>query len=78
MERKKKLMINGTWIVISFWHFVDWAWQRGESSTTSIDMGISSGCNMACTFCYGVIQNRMVWDKLKKIFTPHKFSKTNL
>jgi radical SAM protein with 4Fe4S-binding SPASM domain len=43
-----------------FWHLdrVE-AWQKGERvAPLHIDMGISSGCNMACTFCYGVIQNR--------------------
>ena len=43
-----------------FWHLdrVE-AWQRGERiAPLHIDMGISSGCNMACIFCYGVIQNR--------------------
>ena len=43
-----------------FWHLDRLeAWQRGERvAPLHIDMGISSGCNMACTFCYGVIQNR--------------------
>ena len=43
-----------------FWHLdrVE-SWQKGERvAPLHIDMGISSGCNMACTFCYGVIQNR--------------------
>jgi len=43
-----------------FWHLdrVE-AWQRGERvAPLHIDMGISNGCNMGCTFCYGVIQNR--------------------
>ena len=35
------------------------AWQRGERvAPLHIDMGISAGCNMACTYCYGVIQGR--------------------
>jgi len=34
-------------------------WQQGERiAPLHIDMGISGGCNMACTFCYGVIQGR--------------------
>ena len=57
-----------------FWHLerVE-AWQRGEKvAPLHIDMGISSGCNMACTFCYGVIQNRDGFGtNSKKIFhTP--------
>ena len=59
-----------------FWHLdrVE-AWQRGERvAPLHIDMGISSGCNMACTFCYGVIQNRDGFGtNSKKIFhTPVK------
>ena len=43
-----------------FWHMdrVE-EWARGDKiAPLHIDMGISSGCNMGCTFCYGVIQNR--------------------
>ncbi len=54
-----------------FWHLdrVE-AWQKGERiAPLHIDMGISSGCNMACTFCYGVIQNRDGYGtNSKKIF----------
>lgn len=35
------------------------AWQKGERvAPLHLDMGISTGCNMACTYCYGVIQGR--------------------
>ena len=35
------------------------AWQNGERiAPLHIDMGISTGCNMACSYCYGVLQNR--------------------
>ncbi len=35
------------------------AWQKGERvAPLHIDMGITTGCNMACTYCYGVIQGR--------------------
>ena len=35
------------------------AWQQGERvAPLHIDMGITTGCNMACAYCYGVIQNR--------------------
>ena len=59
-----------------FWHLdrVE-AWQKGERiAPLHLDMGISSGCNMACTFCYGVIQNRDGFGtNSKKIFhTPTK------
>ena len=54
-----------------FWHLdrVE-AWQRGERvAPLHIDMGISNGCNMGCTFCYGVIQNRAGFGtNQKKIF----------
>ncbi|WP_459862176.1 radical SAM protein [Endothiovibrio diazotrophicus] len=34
-------------------------WKAGERiAPLHIDMGISTGCNMACTYCYGVLQNR--------------------
>ena len=34
-------------------------WQAGERvAPLHVDMGISAGCNMACTYCYGVIQGR--------------------
>jgi len=54
-----------------FWHLdrVE-AWQKGERiAPLHIDMGISSGCNMGCTFCYGIIQNRAGFGtNYKKIF----------
>jgi len=57
-----------------FWHLERLeSWQKGERvAPLHIDMGISSGCNMACTFCYGVIQNRDGFGtNSKKIFhTP--------
>ncbi len=35
------------------------SWQNGERIVPlHIDMGITTGCNMACTYCYGVIQGR--------------------
>ena len=61
VDNKKK--VNDKWNMDShklFWHLdrVD-AWQKGERvAPLHIDMGISNGCNMGCTFCYGVIQNR--------------------
>ena len=60
---KDEKIVDDKWNMDShklFWHLdrVE-AWQRGERiAPLHIDMGISSGCNMACTFCYGVIQNR--------------------
>lgn len=43
-----------------YWHLDRVAqWQRNERiAPLHIDMGISKGCNMACTYCYGVIQGR--------------------
>ena len=37
-----------------------------------IDMGFVNGCNMACTYCYGVIQNRAGYGTNAKniFFTP--------
>ena len=61
VDSKKK--VNDKWNMDShklFWHLdrVE-AWQKGERvAPLHIDMGISNGCNMGCTFCYGVIQNR--------------------
>jgi radical SAM protein with 4Fe4S-binding SPASM domain len=42
------------------WHLDRVAqWQAGERvAPLHVDMGISAGCNMACTYCYGVIQGR--------------------
>jgi radical SAM protein with 4Fe4S-binding SPASM domain len=42
------------------WHLDRVAdWQKGNRvAPLHIDMGIVTGCNMACTYCYGVIQNR--------------------
>ncbi len=42
------------------WHLDRVAeWQRGERvAPLHVDMGISAGCNMGCTYCYGVIQGR--------------------
>mgnify|MGYP001087967034 CR=1 FL=1 len=60
---KDEKKVNDKWNMDShklFWHLdrVE-KWQKGERvAPLHIDMGISSGCNMACTFCYGVIQNR--------------------
>lgn len=43
------------------WHLdrvVDWT--RGvRIAPLHIDLGITTGCNIACTFCYGVIQGRV-------------------
>jgi len=34
-------------------------WKQGKPiPPLHLDMGITTGCNMACTYCYGVIQNR--------------------
>lgn len=34
-------------------------WQKGERiAPLHLDMGISRGCNMACTYCYGILQGR--------------------
>ena len=76
---QKENKVNDKWNMDShklFWHLdrVE-AWQKGERvAPLHIDMGISSGCNMACTFCYGVIQNRDGFGtNSKKIFhTPVK------
>lgn len=76
---KEENKVNDKWNMDShklFWHLerVE-AWQKGERvAPLHIDMGISSGCNMACTFCYGVIQNRDGFGtNSKKIFhTPTK------
>jgi radical SAM protein with 4Fe4S-binding SPASM domain len=43
-----------------FWHLdrVN-AWVKGERiAPLHIDLGITTGCNMACSYCYGVIQGR--------------------
>ncbi len=76
-EKEKK--VDDKWNMDShklFWHLDRLeAWQKGERvAPLHIDMGISSGCNMACTFCYGVIQNRDGFGtNSKKIFhTPVK------
>lgn len=35
------------------------AWQRGERiSPLHIDLGITTGCNLGCVYCYGVLQGR--------------------
>ena len=60
-----------------FWHLDRLeAWQKGEKiAPLHIDMGISSGCNMGCTFCYGVIQNRDGFGtNSKKIFHMPTFA----
>ena len=42
------------------WHLDRVAqWQQGDRvPPLHLDMGITTGCNMACTYCYGVIQGR--------------------
>ncbi|WP_042695613.1 radical SAM protein [Azospirillum sp. B506] len=49
-------------------------WQKGERiAPLHIDMGISKGCNMACTYCYGVIQGRTGYGtNLKGVFNMPK------
>ena len=81
---KSNKKVNDKWNMDShklFWHLdrVE-AWQRGERvAPLHLDMGISSGCNMACTFCYGVIQIRRFWYKFKKnISYPYRSCETNL
>jgi radical SAM protein with 4Fe4S-binding SPASM domain len=35
------------------------AWRNGERiAPLHIDLGITTGCNMACSYCYGVLQGR--------------------
>lgn len=43
-----------------FWHLDRVReWQEGKRiAPLHIDFGITTGCNMACTYCYGVIQGR--------------------
>ena len=61
------------------------AWVKGERiAPLHIDMGISTGCNLACHFCYGVPQGRqgfqarggrsqfMPLDVIKKVFSDAK------
>ena len=72
---EKENKVNDKWNMDShklFWHLERLeSWQKGERiAPLHIDMGISSGCNMACTFCYGVIQNRDGFGtNSKKFFT---------
>ena len=43
-----------------FWHrdrLTEWA-SGSRSVPLHIDMGITTGCNLGCKFCYGVIQSR--------------------
>lgn len=51
-----------------YWHLDRvHAWQQGERiAPLHIDMGIVTGCNMACTYCYGVIQGRSGYGTDKK------------
>lgn len=51
-----------------FWHLDRVAeWQQGKRvAPLHIDMGITTGCNMACTYCYGVIQGRSGYGTDKK------------
>jgi radical SAM protein with 4Fe4S-binding SPASM domain len=51
-----------------FWHLDRVAeWQAGKRvAPLHIDMGITTGCNMACTYCYGVIQGRAGFGTDKK------------
>ena len=43
-----------------FWHLDRLKeWQDAQPiAPLHVDMGISTGCNMACRYCYGVIQAR--------------------
>ncbi|MBF0129118.1 MAG: radical SAM protein [Alphaproteobacteria bacterium] len=42
-------------------------WQQGKRiAPLHLDMGISTGCNMACRYCYGVIQGRAGYGTDKK------------
>lgn len=44
------------------------AWQDGERIVPlHIDMGITTGCNMSCIYCYGAIQGR---DRIKRFDMP--------
>lgn len=48
-------------------------WQENKRiAPLHIDMGFVNGCNMACTYCYGVIQNRAGYGTNAKniFFTP--------
>jgi len=51
-----------------YWHLDRVSeWKNGERvAPLHLDMGITTGCNMACTFCYGVIQGRSGFGTDKK------------
>ena len=57
MQHNDSYMMDGHKLL---WHLDRVAqWQAGERvAPLHVDMGISAGCNMACTYCYGVIQGR--------------------
>jgi len=50
------------------WHLDRVAeWQSGKRiAPLHIDLGISTGCNMACTYCYGFLQGRSGYGTDKK------------
>ena len=67
----KSNKVNDKWNMDShklFWHLdrVE-AWQR-ERIYLSINMGISSGCNMACTFVMELFKIETVLVQIQKIF----------
>jgi radical SAM protein with 4Fe4S-binding SPASM domain len=52
-----KLIMDGHKL---FWHLDrvnEWL-KKKRISPLHIDLGITTGCNMACTYCYGVLQGR--------------------
>ena len=56
------------------WHLdrvKDWQEEK-KIAPLHIDMGFVNGCNMACTYCYGVIQNRAGYgtDAKNVFYTP--------
>ncbi|QAZ69645.1 radical SAM/SPASM domain-containing protein [Solidesulfovibrio carbinolicus] len=65
-----------------YWHLDRvLAWQRGEPiAPLHIDFGITTGCNFACRYCYGMLQGRkgkknafhMPQDAILRFFTDAK------
>src|SRR3989338_6918345 len=56
-DMQDRFMMDGHKLL---WHLdrVDEWLSGGKIAPLHIDLGITTGCNMACSYCYGVLQGR--------------------
>ena len=70
MKNQDKYIMDGHKLIWHLDRIVEW--QKGELiAPLHIDVGLSKGCNIACEYCFGVMQGNK-YKKGKTIFFPRE------